>query len=139
MGCLVEKTDTGVEIEVHVFDTREAAQRFMQLSRLYRFDRHEPWFESYGFDFYNGPVEGERGAIRERDRAWRAAFWIEGDFKVKRASISGAKPTWWGWYRINGMWEKARNGSGLPIAYASTDAALAGAKVCREQASRGKL
>lgn len=129
MGCLVEKTDTGVEIELHVFDTKADAAHYVTRPRRYTFERHEPWSFTPGYDFYKGAVEGERASVRQGPHGlWRAAFWIEGNAKVTEASPVGGKPAWFGHARVNDEWQAVRNHSGNIISYASADAALAGAR-----------
>lgn len=86
MGCLVEKTDTGVEVEIHRFDTRDLAAHYLTVSRGYTFDRHEPWGVSSGIDFYRGRSPHFRASLREKtadgwktdsDRKfWSVAFWV---------------------------------------------------------------
>lgn len=74
MGCLVEKTDTGIEVELHLFDDFALATHYMTVGRGYEFDRHEPWMSTPGFDFYNGP-NGKLGCVRILKGMWRAVFW----------------------------------------------------------------
>lgn len=78
MGHAVEITDTGVETEVHRFDDKESAERYVTRARRFTFDKHETWGMSRGIDFYNGGP-GERAAIREDSRegwdGWKAVFW----------------------------------------------------------------
>lgn len=137
MGCMVEKTDTGVEIDVHVFDTKADAEHYVTRSRRYAFERHDTWGTTPGFDFYNGAIPGERAVIRAAGKAWRAAFWIEGDAKVEEAPAVQGKPAWFGYARIKGEWQIVRNGSGHEISYASVEAALAGARFIAEAARVG--
>lgn len=140
MGCLVEKTDTGVEIDVHVFDDCATATDYVIRARGYTFDRHDTWAFSPGFDFYRGPVEGERASVRHLRGAWRAVFWIEGNAKVERAGAFESKPTWHGLYRVQGGdWVRVCNSDAKPIAYASADAALAGAKVMLGEVQRNTV
>jgi hypothetical protein len=77
MGCLVERTDTGVEVDVHVFDRREDAVHYVTVSRLYRFERHAPWGYVGEFDFYTGPSPRARACVRKKDGSWRACFWMK--------------------------------------------------------------
>ena len=86
MACAVEKTDTGVEIEVHQFDTRESAVLYLN-SRRYTYERHETWGMTSGIDFYQGRKAGERASLREKPVSaryelsspgrmiWSVAFW----------------------------------------------------------------
>lgn len=130
MGAQIDRTATGVEIEIHVFDTRALAEQYVKVGRRYSFDKHEDWALCLGgFDFYNGPVEGERATIRCKDgKAWHAVFWINSDTRVVGAGAFESKPAWNGEYRIGGTWFPVTNSDGHAICYASTDAALAGAK-----------
>lgn len=79
MGCMVERTDTGVEVEIHRFDSLEAAALYVRVSRGFAFIRYlsgETWGDK-GFSFYAGPKE-ERASIRFRAGYWQASFWTEG-------------------------------------------------------------
>jgi hypothetical protein len=78
---MIEKLDDGQEVEVHKFDTREAAKQFLT-NRLYRFDRHETWGLTSGIDLYYspnytglGPFHRFRASLREKDSGWSVAFW----------------------------------------------------------------
>lgn len=129
MGCLVEKTDTGVEIDVHVFDSHGDAVHYVTRNRRYIYERHEAWGFTPGFDFFKGAVEGERASVRSgAGHTWRAAFWIEGDAKVGEAPPVQGQPAYFGYSRDKGEWCIVRNGAGNAISYASADAALAGAR-----------
>lgn len=128
MGCQVEITATGVEVEIHKFDTRERAEHYLMIGRGYTFDKHVDWAFAPGFDFYNGRVEGERATLRNRDGLWHVCFWINGDARVVDAPAYDGKPTWHGEYRIADKWFPVTNADGKPIAYASMAAALAGAE-----------
>lgn len=76
MGARIEMTDTGTETEVHLFDTKAAAERYVTASRGYTYDRHEPWGFTAGLDFYQGPRPKDRAAIREAPGGyWKAVFW----------------------------------------------------------------
>ena len=75
MGKRIEMTDTGVEVHVHLFDDKASAEHYMRVGRGYKFDRHEPWAFSEGFDFYSGPQTFERGCIRKSAGSWKAVFW----------------------------------------------------------------
>lgn len=77
MGCAVEKTDTGVEVEIHRFDTALDAVRYLTRARRYTFDRHEPWGFTQGLDFFKGSNPGERACLRYKDKCWHAAFWLQ--------------------------------------------------------------
>ncbi len=87
MGCTVEKTDTGVEIDVHVFDTKLAATHYLMVGRRYKYERHETWGFTSGIDFYQGPNPEERASLREKTSShfgnpckktiWSVAFWID--------------------------------------------------------------
>lgn len=47
----------------------------------------------------------------------------------------GGRPTWHGrWRHWDGYWRVAVNADGLEITYASPEAAVAGARVCAEEA-----
>jgi hypothetical protein len=132
MGCAVEKTATGVEIDVHVFDTKDDAVHYVTRSRRFAFERHEPWGFTPGYDFFNGAFPGERASVRQGPQAngrptWIAAFWIEGDAKVTEAPAVDGKPTWFGYYRAEREWRIVKNGARNPISYASVEAAYAGA------------
>lgn len=50
------------------------------------------------------------------------------NIKARKAKPYDGKPTWHGLYLDGGIWRLARNQAGLPIAYASEQAALQGAK-----------
>lgn len=75
MGCLVEKTDTGVEVDVHIFNTWADAVHFLREHKGYSFDKHESWGMTSGFDFFQGPLVNQRAALREKDGYYRVAFW----------------------------------------------------------------
>jgi hypothetical protein len=80
MGCEVQKTDTGVEIDVHRFDNVELARQYVLISRHYSYDQTFTWGLDGEIDLYHGPNPGERAAIRRDPRianVWRASFWIE--------------------------------------------------------------
>ena len=139
MGCLVEITATGVEVEIHKFDTRERAQHYLTVGRGYTFDKHEDWALAPGFDFYNGPVEGERATLRNKDGLWQVCFWINGDARVMSAMPYEGKPAWNGEYRIGNKWYPVTNGDGRAICYASTEAALAGAKFSLNEVQRNTV
>lgn len=133
MGCRVEKTATGVEIDVHVFDTKDDAVHYVTRSRRYTFERHEPWGFTPGYDFFKGAVAGERASVRQGPHAngvptWCAAFWIEGNAKVKEAPPVQGQPAYFGYFRDPTEWQIVRNGSGNPISYTTPEAALAGAQ-----------
>lgn len=134
MGHLVEITDTGIEIEVHVFDHRKDAAAYVLKSRGYTFDRHEPWAFTGGFDFYRGPNQGEHSAVSQRGGKWRAVFWIDGDVKVTPAAMVSNWPAFHGEYRVGGKWKTVCNDGGNAISYASAEAALAGAKLRVQEA-----
>jgi hypothetical protein len=87
MGCEVQKTDTGVEVDVHRFDTKEAAEHYLTVGRRYTYDRHETWGLTSGIDFYQGPNPGLRASLREKFErgpisatpwhGWSVAFWYD--------------------------------------------------------------
>lgn len=142
MGCMVEKTDTGVEVDVHVFDGLDGyavAANYVITGRGYRFDRHEHWAGTTGFDFFVGPNPGERASVRPHGMTWRACFWIEGDIKVERVGAFEGKPTWNGLYRLAGHWYTVTNALGLAIAYASPEAAHAGAQFSLDEVNRNTV
>jgi hypothetical protein len=85
MGAKIEVTDTGQEIEVHAMHNRVAAIHYMTVQRGYRFDRHETWGFTSGFDFYQGPKPEQRGCIRERANGWYCIFWNQ---KIDNATKS---------------------------------------------------
>lgn len=128
MGCQVDITATGVEVEIHKFDTRELAKQYLTAGRGYVFDKHQDWAFTPGFDFYNGRVEGERATLRNRDGLWHVCFWINGDARIVDANPFEGKLAWNGEYRIADKWFPVTNGDGRAICYASMEAALAGAK-----------
>ncbi len=139
MGCLVEVTDTGVEVDVHVFNDWESANIYITKSRGYKAD-WQPHFRALpGFDFYTGPVLGERCSLRKVGTTWRAAFWIVGDVKVETASPVSGKPAWHGLYRVGGVWHPVSNGAGNAIAYASPKAASDGAQHCLTEVNRNTV
>ena len=47
--------------------------------------------------------------------------------KASPAAPYDSKPTWHGKYFVDGAWHTVTNNNGLPIAYASPEAACAGA------------
>lgn len=124
MGCQIELSDTGVLVELHKFDFAALAKHYLTQSRGYRFDYNL----TGDFDFYRGPVRGERATLRRKDGRWQVAVWIEGDAKVTRAGEYDGEPVWHGEYCVEGHWRVVCNGAGRPIAYANTAAALAGAE-----------
>lgn len=137
MGCAVEYTDTGVQVDVHRFDNRLNAVAYVERSRGYAINNAATAAgPGRGFEFYNGPVEGERAVIRPEGKLWRAAFWIEGDIRVSTARPVDGKPAWHGEYRNKREWRPVENGAGYAIAYASPEAAHAGAKFALDQISR---
>lgn len=85
MGCEVQRTDTGTEIDVHRFDSLPAAQNYVIVGRRYSFTRQDSWGLDGNIYLYSGPNPGERAAIRRDGEAsrkhgveiWRASFWIE--------------------------------------------------------------
>ncbi len=135
MGCMVEVTDTGVEVDVHVFDTKADAEHYVTRSRRYSLAAfHGP----DDFYFYKSAVEGEHASIRRTrgGQTWRACFWIEGSAKVAEAPSVQGKPAWFGYARFDGEWHIVKNGSGNAISYASVEAALAGARFISEMQGR---
>lgn len=78
MGYLAQITDTGVEVEVHRFDTKELAEHYVTRGRRYVFDRHEVWGMTAGLDFYKG-ADKERASVRGKiidgKPLWQAVFW----------------------------------------------------------------
>lgn len=79
MGSRLDLTDTGVALEIHVFDDRAAAEQYLKTGRAFRFDRHEPWAFSPGIDFYQGPSPDERASLRQKAGGyWQVAFWNQG-------------------------------------------------------------
>lgn len=54
-------------------DRVEAVQHM--LDRGFRYERHEPYAFTDGFDFYQGPVENLRGCVRTFKGEWRAVFY----------------------------------------------------------------
>lgn len=76
MGCLVEITDTGIEVDIHKFDFRERAVHYLTVGRGLTYDRQDSW----GFSeivFYRG-ANGQRASLRKKGGYWSAAFWQEG-------------------------------------------------------------
>lgn len=140
MGARIDRTETGTEVELHTFDRREAAIDYLTVSREYKFDHHESWAFTEGFDFYKGPIMGERAALRKKDRHWQVAFWIEGGVKVERETRNvAAGPTWRGMYRLDGEWLPVTNNADAPIAYASREAAAEGALLTLTEQVRKRL
>lgn len=129
MGHQVEKTDTGVEVEVHIFNHRKDAAAYVLKSRGYAFERTEEWVLG-DFDFYRGPQEGMRATVRQHGGHWRAAFWHEGNVRAVPAALVRGFPAFHGVYRTpDDVWRTVRNDAGNDIAYASAEAAIAGAKL----------
>lgn len=75
MGCMIEKGHNGDDLEVHAFDSKEAATRYVTTGRGYTFDRHEPWGFTPGLDFYQGPEPKQRACVRLHKDYWRVIFW----------------------------------------------------------------
>lgn len=144
MGCMIEITDTGVEVQVHTFDTRRNAETYLTKSRGYTLDnsREAAEIPEY-FDFYNGPLAGEKATLRAipskyvGGALYRVAFWLEGDIKV--TPIVADKPTWHGAFRLAGIWHRVNNDAGNPIAYASPEAAHAGAQFSLDEVNRNTV
>lgn len=139
MGAQVEITDTGTEVEIHKFDTRELAKQYLMIGRGYKFDRHEDWAFTTGFDFYNGPIEGERATLRNKDGLWQVCFWINGDVRVIRAMPYEGKPVWNGSYRLGCTWFLVTNDDSRPIAYMTDRAAFDGAKFTLDKVQRATV
>ena len=75
MGCAVEKLDDGREIDIHMFDSKIAAIKYL-VNERYRYDRHEPWAFTSGLDFYDGPPRSHhKASVREKSGYWQVAIW----------------------------------------------------------------
>jgi hypothetical protein len=75
MGCAVEKLPTGTQIDVHRFDNLGNAMNYVTVARAYKFDRHEPWAFTPGYDFYQGPQPNQKASIYFKENCWTAAIW----------------------------------------------------------------
>jgi hypothetical protein len=75
MGCRVEQAHNGDVLDVHIFDTKEAAEHYVKIARCYSFDRHESWVGTPGVDFYQGPDREDRASVHRYQGTWRANFW----------------------------------------------------------------
>lgn len=79
MGCLVEMTDTGQQVDVHRFVGKEAAFDYVQKARGYTFERYEPWGVTSGIWIFQGSEKQQRAAIREKTvdgkPVWQGTFW----------------------------------------------------------------
>lgn len=128
MGARVTLTDTGVECELHVFDSRPRAEGYLTIGRMFS---HNYTDEVGGvtFEHYLGRLPCDRAALRERDGKWHVAFWTHGPVRVESAAPYDGKPVWHGVLRHNDgdKWIKVTNAAGNAISYVSPEDAYNGA------------